>query len=122
MVQTGHDVKVLVITGGLLSGVEPSLTSSVRKALQQWLASEHAWLDVKIKLAFAEFLIHRPRATNQELWAPDLTEVLLATLLKREGMPYALATCSDLFDKPAIVDRLLSETDCVLFLRPFCAT
>ena len=58
-------------------------------------------MDLKIKLVFAEFLIHRPRATNQELWAPDLTEVLLATLLKGQGMPYSLATYSDLFDQPA---------------------
>ncbi len=112
-------MKVLVVTGGLLSGMEPSLMSSVRKAFQQWLASEHAWLDVKIKLAFAEFLIHKPRATNQDLWAPDLTEVLLATLLKREGMPYALATCSDLFDRPSMVDRLLSETDCAFVSTTF---
>jgi len=87
--------------------------------VQQWLASEHAWLDVKIKLAFAEFLIHKPGVTNQDLWAPDLTEVLLATLLKREGMPYALATCSDLFEKPAVANQFLSETDCVFVSTTF---
>jgi anaerobic magnesium-protoporphyrin IX monomethyl ester cyclase len=112
-------VKVLIVTGGLLSGIEPSLARSLGKMFQQWRASEHAWLDVKIKLAFAEFLIHKARVVNEELWAPDLTEVLLATLLRREGMPYALATCSDLFDRPATMERLLAETDCVFVSTTF---
>jgi hypothetical protein len=50
----------------------------------------------------------------------DLTEVLLATLLNQQGMPYALATYSDLFDQTRKVEQLLDETDCVFvstFLR-----
>jgi hypothetical protein len=38
-------MKVLIVTGGLVSGVEPSVLSSLRKLFQQWRASEHAWLD-----------------------------------------------------------------------------
>ena len=72
-------MSVLIVTGGLVSGVEASILSSLRKLFQQWRASEHAWLDVKIKLVFGEFLIRKPRASNDDLWAPDLTEVLLAT-------------------------------------------
>ena len=87
-------MRVLIITGGLVSGVENSIVSSVRKLFQQWRASEHAWLDLKIKLVFAEFLIRKPRAPEEDLWTPDLTEVLLATLLSHEGVSYKLATYS----------------------------
>lgn len=93
-------MKVLIVTGGLVSGVEASIISSLRKLFQQWRASEHAWLDVKIKLVFGEFLIRKPRASSDDLWAPDLTEVLLATLLRQQGVPYLLATYGDLFDRP----------------------
>ncbi len=112
-------MKVLIITGGLVSGTENSIASSLRKLFQQWRASEHAWLDLKIKLVFAEFLIRKPRTSIDGLWAPDLTEVLLATLLKEHGMPYSLATYSDLFDQTGKVEQLLSETDCVFVSTTF---
>ncbi|HEY1758535.1 MAG TPA: radical SAM protein [Bryobacteraceae bacterium] len=112
-------MKVLIVTGGLVSGTENSIASSLRKLFAQWRASEHAWLDVKIKLVFAEFLIHKPKVANETLWAPDLTEVLLATLLKQQEMAYALATYSDLFDQPRLVEQLLAETDCIFVSTTF---
>jgi anaerobic magnesium-protoporphyrin IX monomethyl ester cyclase len=112
-------MKVLIITGGLVSGAEDSIFSSLRKLYRQWKDSEHAWLDLKIKLVFAEFLIHKPRASSDSLWAPDLTEVLLATLLKEQGVPYELATYGDLFDQPRLMERLLSETECVFVSTTF---
>jgi len=112
-------MNVLIITGGLVSGVENSILSSVRKLFQQWRASEHAWLDLKIKLVFAEFLIRKPRAQGEDLWAPDLAEVLLATLLNHEGVPYKLATYADLFDRPRWMEQLLGDTDCVFVSTTF---
>ena len=112
-------MKALIITGGLVSGAENSVVSSLRKLLKQWRASEHAWLDVKIKLVFAEFLIRKPRVSREDLWAPDLTEVLLATLLEQHGMPYSLATYGDLFDQPRLVEQMLAETDCVFVSTTF---
>ena len=112
-------MKVLIVTGGLVSGVEASILSSLRKLFQQWRASEHAWLDVKIKLVFGEFLIRKPRASSDDLWAPDLTEVLLATLLRQQGMPYMLATYGDLFDRPRLMEQLLGEADCVFASTTF---
>ena len=112
-------MKVLIVTGGLVSGVEPSVLSSLRKLFQQWRASEHAWLDVKIKLVFGEFLIRKPRASSDDLWAPDLTEVLLATLLRQQGVPYTLATYGDLFDRPRVMAQLLREADCVFASTTF---
>lgn len=112
-------MKVLIVTGGLVSGTENSIGTSLRKLFQQWRASEHAWLDLKIKLVFAEFLIRKPRASDNGLWAPDLTEVLLATLLNQQGMAYALATYSELFDEPRKVEQLLAGTDCVFVSTTF---
>lgn len=112
-------MKALIITGGLVSGMENSIASSLRRLFRQWRASEHAWLDLKIKLVFAEFLIRKPRTVNDDLWAPDLTEVLLATLLHQQGMPYALAIYGDLFDRPRLMEQLLAETDCVFVSTTF---
>ena len=112
-------MKVLIVTGGLVSGIEASVLSSLRKLFQQWRASEHAWLDVKIKLVFGEFLIRKPRASSEDLWAPDLTEVLLATLLRQHGVPYMLATYGDLFDRPRLMEQLLGEADCVFASTTF---
>jgi anaerobic magnesium-protoporphyrin IX monomethyl ester cyclase len=112
-------MKVLVMTGGLVTGNESSSWSVARRLFRQWMASGHAWLDLKIKLVFAEFLLHRPRADSDALSTPDLTEVVLATLLQQAGMPYALATYGDLFDRPRHVRRLLDESDCVFVSTTF---
>jgi anaerobic magnesium-protoporphyrin IX monomethyl ester cyclase len=112
-------MKVLVMTGGLVSGNETSTWSVGSRLVRQWLASEHAWLDLKIKLVFAEFLLRRPRAEVHAPQTPDLTEVVLATLLQQAGMPYALATYDDLFAHPRRVRRLLEETDCVFVSTTF---
>lgn len=112
-------MSVLIVTGGLVSGVEASILSSLRKLFEQWRASEHAWLDVKIKLVFGEFLIRKPRASSEAAWAPDLTEVLLATLLRQQGMPYMLATYGELFDGSHRMERLLGEADCVFASTTF---
>ena len=112
-------MKVLVMTGGLVSGNESSRWSVARRLFRQWLASEHAWLDLKIKLIFAEFLLRRPQAEINALSTPDLTEVVLATMLQQAGMPYALATYGDLFDRPQRVRELLDETDCVFVSTTF---
>jgi len=112
-------MKVLVMTGGLVSGNESSRWSVGRRLLRQWRASEHAWLDMKIKLVFAEFLLRRRPAETEALATPDLTEVVLATALQQAGMPYALATYGDLFDRPSHVRGLLDETDCVFISTTF---
>ena len=112
-------MKVLVMTGGLVSGNESSTWSVGRRLFRQWLASGHAWLDLKIKLVFAEFLLRRPRPEIDAPSTPDLTEVVLATMLQQAGMPYALATYGDLFDHPRRVRGLLDQTDCVFVSTTF---
>src|SRR5262245_12766017 len=112
-------MKVLVMTGGLVSGIESSRWSVGRRLLRQWLASEHAWLDLKIKLVFAEFLLRRPTAEGGPPWAPDLTEVVLATSLHQAGMAYQVATYGDLFDRPRRIRELLAECECVFVSTTF---
>lgn len=113
-------MKVLIMTGGLVTGAESSRLSALRRILLQWRASRHAWLDLKIKLVFAELLLWSgPRGGDDDRWAPDLTEVLLATLLRRAGMEYEVATYAELFDRPRRIDKLLQETDCVFFSTTF---
>ncbi|MBZ5636153.1 MAG: radical SAM protein [Acidobacteriia bacterium] len=112
-------MKVLILTGGLVTGTEASVWSSLRKLFRQWRASEHAWLDLKIKLVFAEFLIRKPRPQGADLWAPDLAEVVLATLLNQAGVEYKLATYCEAFDQPRLIEQLLAETDCVFLSTTF---
>jgi len=112
-------MKVLILTGGVVSGIETSVVIALRRLFVRWRASEHAWLDVKIKLVFAEFLVRGPRQSREDLWAPDLTEVLLATLLRQECVPYALATFGDLFDRSRLVEQHLETADCVFLSTTF---
>jgi radical SAM superfamily enzyme YgiQ (UPF0313 family) len=98
---------------------------------KQWTESEHAWLEQKIRLVIAEVLLNgriRPKRnrvvkeffqTSEDLSAPPLTEVLLATLLRREDMPYELATYSDLFADSARMQRMLDSTSCVFVSTTF---
>lgn len=121
---------MLVITGGLLTEAEGSVLRALRKQVGQWAASEHAWLDFTVKLVVAEPLLEaklarRNRTVDEyfrntgDLVSPDLTEVVLATLLDRQGIPYEVATYSDLFAEPKRLDRLLDETTCVFASTTF---
>lgn len=122
--------KVLVITGGLLNEKETSVVRAARKQLLQWRAAKSAWLDLKIKMVMAEPMIaaHLARrkagrtlpAKVREYFAPsishvtpELTEVVLATALRDEGMPYATASVDDVFSQNARMRRLLDECNCI---------
>ena len=122
--------KVLVITGGLLNEKETSLARAVKKQIAQWRASESAWLDLKVKLVLAEPVLlgrrelasRRSRldatvrdyfAHQDNLWTPELTEVVLTTALRQEGMDAAVATVDDIFAMNTRVRALLDECDCV---------
>lgn len=120
--------KVLVVTGGLLTGKESSFLLAARKWWGQWRAAEAAWLDLKVKLVMAEPLLagklellrsprHREiRETfrhRENVEPPSLTEVVLATLLHRAGLPYERMELDELFSDPEGVERKLAETTCV---------
>jgi radical SAM superfamily enzyme YgiQ (UPF0313 family) len=125
--------QVLIVTGGLITSQETSLWRAARKCWAQFSRARHAWLDVKVKLAMAEPLVAaaceraqlplRPAAVRDavrryfddppETDTPPLTEVVLATLLDRAGLPYACMSLDTLYADPGRAERLLAETGCV---------
>jgi hypothetical protein len=46
--------RVLIATGGLITGKERSVLLAARKTWEQWRAADDAWLDLKVKLVMAE--------------------------------------------------------------------
>ena len=126
-----REPKVLIITGGLLTETEPSIMQAVRTQFTQWTESKHAWLEQKINLIGVEWLIsskirpkHHPWVRESlrvadDITTPPLTEVVLATLLRQEGMAYELATYSDLFVDSARMERMLQRTSCVFVSTTF---
>ena len=110
----GRPPTVLVITGGLLNEKESSPWRALRKQAAQWSASESAWLDLKSKAIIGESIVlagwHRLVAgrrlatdvreyfsRTENLDVPELTEVVLTTLLRAEAIPYEIATIDDVF-------------------------
>ena len=120
-------MKVLIATGGMITGRERSFLLAARKWWEQWRGAEEAWLDLKVKLVMAEPLLAarlealRPRAATlraalrspEAVEPPSLTEVVLATLLHRAGLAYERMELDEIFSAPDEVDRKLAETDCV---------
>jgi radical SAM superfamily enzyme YgiQ (UPF0313 family) len=123
--------KVLVITGGLLNEKETSVLRAARKQVLQWRAAQSAWLDLKIKLVMAEPmlqgqlhkkiaarsvspLVHDYFARKESMATPELTEVVLTTLLRQQGMDHATASVDDVFGRSAAFMRHLDECNCVM--------
>ncbi len=122
--------KVLVVTGGLLNEKETSPARALKKQIAQWRASESAWLDLKVKLVMAEQVLlgrrelgsRRSRADEvvrgyfsrqDNLWTPELTEVVLTTALRQQGMDCAVATVDDIFANSPQLQAELEACDCV---------
>ncbi len=109
--------KVLIITGGFLTLKEHSLVVALKKQFSQWRASEHTWLETKIKIttAFPVVLseLHRKGQkvrksplyerirhvfeTNENFDTPELTEVVLSGILHEHGIAVEFATYDELF-------------------------
>jgi hypothetical protein len=127
--------RVLVVTGGLLTARDPSWTRALRRQLGVFRGSSSPWLDVESKLQLASSVIparlylasNRIRhlgysesvsrffasADAASSATPELAEVVLATLLRDEGMPFEVTTYADLSADPARCDAMLAETNCV---------
>jgi hypothetical protein len=106
----------------------------VRKQAASFRASSGAWLDVTLKLTGAEHLLALRRYRGSAAYRrapyretvdryfedarlfdpPELAEVILATLLEAEGLPYRAATFGALYEDGGLRDRLLRECGCVL--------
>lgn len=115
--------KVLIVTGGLLHAGEKSVWSALRKQYMQFKSSKSHWLETKIKLVAAEMLLYGKMSSKPPLVAkyleeeqepiPELTEVVLADLLEREGMAFEAITYDQVFSDAARVEKLLEETEVV---------
>ena len=126
--------RVLVVTGGMITGQEKSMVRIAQKLFAQTSHAKDAWLDFKVKLIMGEPVLalqlerlgfwrwdkktrHHlqrffTRADNTD--TPNLTEVVLTTQLHARGLEYEAITLDALFAEPARVERLLGETSCVL--------
>ena len=115
--------KVLIVTGGLLNANESSIWTALRKQIKQVRQSKSHWLETKIKLVASELFVlgklkrkHGKVAeyyNSQNQTIPDLTEVVLADLLDREGIAYEIMTFDLLFSNPKKANKLLNETSVV---------
>jgi anaerobic magnesium-protoporphyrin IX monomethyl ester cyclase len=116
--------RILIATGGLVTGKERSVFLAARKTWEQWRAADEAWLDLKVKLVMAEPVVAsrlealrhpeiRKALAPRTDEPPSLTEVVLATLLHQEGLPYERMELDEIFSAPEEVERKLAATDCV---------
>lgn len=125
--------KVLIVTGGMLSASEPSIAKAIGKQVESFKASSGAWLDIQLKILASEALlasrlertsrryakapyrtaVDRFFAASSEAEPPELTEVVLCTLLEAEGIPFEVAAYGDLYADAALRERLLTTTNCV---------
>ncbi len=119
--------RVLIVTGGLITAKDRSLFQIVKKQITQWKAADAAWLDAKVKAVALEPLLagqlEKRRTRDPEVRGyfdnhenfetPELTEVILATLLENEGMPYEVTTYGELFSNPNQAKKQLERCNCV---------
>jgi len=122
--------RIAIVTGGFLNEKETSVWRALRKQLLQWRAAEAAWLDLKIKLVLAEPLVagqlERARrgaqlpsevrdffSRDDTVASPELTEVVLMTLLHEAGLAFERLSVDDLFARPKHVERTLARVGCV---------
>jgi anaerobic magnesium-protoporphyrin IX monomethyl ester cyclase len=124
---------VLIVTGGLVTLRERSFVRALQRQLASHRASRGGWLDLQIKLRIGEELMAqqaflRSRQLRRKpyrdaaqgyfgsapmLDTPELTEVVLMTLLAAEGIDYEAATYAELHADPGRRERLLDACDVV---------
>lgn len=127
----------MIITGGLISPKDKSFINLFKKQFSQWKMSKHQWLELKIKTLLAEpYLIienekkrYLKTGCNDKLKSiikaednfetVELTEVALATLLKKESIEYELATYDDTFDSKSNFEKKLQQCDVIFFSTTF---
>lgn len=126
--------RVLIVTGSMLTAREPSLRRALVRQVTAMRASSGAWFDLEIKLQIAGQMLgargyRRTRRCREAPYAaavdrffergeeyedpPELTEVVLATLLRDAGVPFEVSTYSELYGDAAGRDELLARCSCV---------
>ena len=140
---------MLILSGGVITPKEKSLSTLIKKQIGQWKAGANHWLELKVKATVGEpLLIHekyRRKITKPGRWTentkdlsnilrddlyefltsdrnyetPELTEVSLASLLAEEGIPYELATYDDLYTGDADFAAKLNRCDVIFASSTF---
>jgi radical SAM superfamily enzyme YgiQ (UPF0313 family) len=125
--------RVLLVTGGYVSVRDTSLWTVLKKQLASYRSSSGAWYDLHLKALNAELMMAvrgyqrtaafagapyaarvRDYFTDERLFeAPELADVILGTLLEREGITFSSATYAELFADAALRERLLDDCRCV---------
>lgn len=129
--------KVLVITGGYISGLEKSLIDIFDRQLKQFVFSRNFWFEIIIKIIALEPILrvslilkkkkykkyYELYKSHKEERSPELTEVILATILNKYNYPFELSSIDELFTNKAKRENLLNECPIVFisttFLRDF---
>lgn len=125
--------RVLIVTGGFVALRERSPVRALQRQMAAHRASRAGWLDVQMKLRIGEELMaqqaflrgrvfrrKRYRAAVERYFGaapehgtPELTEVVLMTLLAAEGIAYEAATYAELHADARRRARLLDACEVV---------
>ncbi len=128
--------KILIITGGMITHKESSILSFIKKNFLQIQHSDNTWLDTKIKFNFAENIIMARREglknknkkskslksvfyTKDNFNTPELTEVMLMTLVNNSGMDFEAISVDDLFNNKKKSKLLLESCEAVFLSTTF---
>ena len=124
---------ILIVSGGYVSVKDRSPRHALRKQVAAFRASDAPWYDIHLKVLNAEHLLavrhHQSSlafrnapyrdalkkyfAEERVFEPPELSDVILTTLLKAEGLDTASITYSELFEDEDLRERLLDECRCV---------
>lgn len=124
-----HPTKVLIVTGSLLPSGKASLVQAIKHQVGAFLAADGAWLDLQSKLQIIESLAaqqsfmgsrHFKNASYAEtarrylsekgnFQTMDLTAITLASLLRKEGFAFGLATYAELYSNASRRRKLLDQ-------------
>ncbi|MBX2796419.1 MAG: radical SAM protein [Myxococcales bacterium] len=120
--------RVLIVTGTMLAVDEGSVWRALARQLASMRASSGPWLDLRLKLlAVRELLAQRALRRRGGAWSatvdrlftddapatPELTEVVLATLLEARGLPWEATTWARLASDRVECSRLLDRCSVV---------
>jgi anaerobic magnesium-protoporphyrin IX monomethyl ester cyclase len=125
--------RVLIVTGGFVAIKERSLVRALRRQVAAHRASQGGWLDLQLKLRMGEELavqqaflrsrtfrrqpyraaVERYFGSGMIFDTPELTEVVLMTLLAAEDIDCEAATYAELHADPGRRERLLAACSTV---------
>jgi radical SAM superfamily enzyme YgiQ (UPF0313 family) len=131
--QDAREPRVLIVTGGFVAMRDRSLVRALQRQVASHRASRGGWLDLQMKLRIGEELVAqqaflRSRAFRRRPYrdavlgyfgsdlmfdTPELTEVVLMTLLAAEGIGYEAATYAELHADAGRRERLLEACEVV---------